>query len=160
MDKNKIKYITLDELKNIEPSFIKYMTFTDGSVAMVDSDKEDNEELNCELFNKDEKEPDIQNEPNMYLNFGEKKNYKTNTSSVNYNNINKRYTLGKNENNNFCRNQNNNYKRRNQKILNSNNQNYIRSKNTGINNQQNKASNKYSKTNYQNNEINYNNIFI
>ena len=166
MDKNKIKFVTFDELKKIEPSLIKYMTFTDGSVAMVDSDKEENdenEELNYELFNKEEKEPDIQSEPNMYLNFGEVNNYKVeinhknDISFQNYNNKNRVHTVNKNENNNLNRNKNINYKRRNQNILNSNNQNFIRPKKVDNYNQQNKASIKHPKSNLQNN---YNNISV
>ena len=75
MDKIKVKYITLDEIKNIDPSLINSMTFTDGSVAMINPDKEDekkaieNKELNQDKFYQDEKEPDIQDNPNMYLNY-------------------------------------------------------------------------------------------
>ena len=70
MDKNKIRIVTLDEMKQIDPSLINFMTFKDGSVVMINSDEEednDNEnlELNNDLFNKEDKEPDIQNEPNM-----------------------------------------------------------------------------------------------
>ena len=52
MDKIKVKYITLDEMKNIDPSLIKSMTFTDGSVVIVNSDNgdgkiiSDNKEIN------------------------------------------------------------------------------------------------------------------
>ena len=45
MDQNKIKVVTLEELKKIDPSNINYMTFTDGSVAIINSDSEDEEKV-------------------------------------------------------------------------------------------------------------------
>ena len=94
MDKIKVKYITLDEMKNIDPSLIKSMTFTDGSVVMVNPDKEDepknfqNKELNQDIFNQDEKEPDIQDNPNMYLNYEPEENINTNTNLNKYQKVN------------------------------------------------------------------------
>ena len=98
MDKIKVKYITLDEIKNIDPSLIKSMTFTDGSVAMVNSDdKEDknkiseNKEINQDIFNQEEKEPDIQNNPNIDLNYDSEKDINK------YNNINKNQKINNNQ---------------------------------------------------------------
>ena len=110
MDKIKVKYITLDEMKNIDPSLIKSMTFTDGSVVMVNPDKEDesknfqNKELNQDIFNTDEKEPDIQDNPNMYLNYEPEENINTNTNLNKYQKVNnnqqrKYYTQNQNINN-------------------------------------------------------------
>ena len=110
MDKIKVKYITLDEMKNIDPSLIKSMTFTDGSVVMVNPDKEDepknfqNKELNQDIFNQDEKEPDIQDNPNMYLNYEPEENINTNTNLNKYQKVNnnqqrKYYTQNQNINN-------------------------------------------------------------
>ena len=110
MDKIKVKYITLDEMKNIDPSLIKSMTFTDGSVVMVNPDKEDepknfqNKELNQDIFNPDEKEPDIQDNPNMYLNYEPEENINTNTNLNKYQKVNnnqqrKYYTQNQNINN-------------------------------------------------------------
>ena len=48
MDQNKIKVVTLEELKKIDPSNINYMTFTDGSVAIINSDSEDEEKVQKE----------------------------------------------------------------------------------------------------------------
>ena len=138
MDKNKVKFVTLEELKNIDPSLINFMTFTDGTVAMVDSDKEDDEseekDNNKNEMNQDEKEPDIQNDPNMYLNFeSESENYEQNNNKVNNNYINN-YNNNKKENN-----INNNY-RINRNLYNANNQRLI--SNNKMYNQQN-ASFKY-----------------
>ena len=87
MDKNKIKFVTLDELKKIDSSLINYMTFTDGSVAIVNSGNEDEhfnlEDLKNDPFSLNEKEPDIQNDPNMYMNFEEENDIKKDNS---YNN--------------------------------------------------------------------------
>ena len=110
MDKIKVKYIRLDEMKNIDPSLIKSMTFTDGSVVMVNPDKEDepknfqNKELNQDIFNQDEKEPDIQDNPNMYLNYEPEENINTNTNLNKYQKVNnnqqrKYYTQNQNINN-------------------------------------------------------------
>ena len=43
-----ITNITLEELKKIDPSNINYMTFTDGSVAIINSDSEDEEKVQKE----------------------------------------------------------------------------------------------------------------
>ena len=109
MDKIKVKYITLDEMKNIDPSLIKSMTFTDGSVVMVNPDKEDEpknfqKELNQDIFNQDEKEPDIQDNPNMYLNYEPEENISPNNNLNKYKNANnnqqrKYYTQNQNINN-------------------------------------------------------------
>ena len=122
MDKNKVKFVTLEEIKNIEPSLIKFMTFIDGTVAMVDSDKEDEEseekdndknEMNKDNMNQEEKEPDIQNDPNMYLNFeSESETNIQNNNKINNNNMN-------NSNNKKENNINNNY-RINQNLYNAN----------------------------------------
>lgn len=94
MDANKVRVVTLDEIRNLDPTLINYMTFTDGTVAIVNSDKEDeneeqlnkeskNEDLNKEEISQDdkqfdlkylcrgEKEPDVQKDANMYFHFGE-----------------------------------------------------------------------------------------
>ena len=39
MDANKVRVVTLDEIRNLDPTLINYMTFTDGTVAIVNSDK-------------------------------------------------------------------------------------------------------------------------
>ena len=87
MDKNKIKFVTLDELKKIDSSLINYMTFTDGSVAIVNSGNEDEHfnlgDLKNDPFSLNEKEPDIQNDPNMYMNFEEENDIKKDNSSKN-----------------------------------------------------------------------------
>ena len=84
MDKIKVKYITLDEMKNIDPSLIKSMTFTDGSVVIVNSDNgdekiiSDNKEINQYIYNQEEKEPDIQDNPNMYFDYDLEENINNN----------------------------------------------------------------------------------
>ena len=84
MDKIKVKYITLDEMKNIDPSLIKSMTFTDGSVVIVNSDNgdekiiSDNKEINQDIFNQEEKEPDIQDNPNIYFDYDLEENINNN----------------------------------------------------------------------------------
>ena len=84
MDKIKVKYITLDEMKNIDPSLIKSMTFTDGSVVIVNSDNgdekiiSDNKEINQDIYNQEEKEPDIQDNPNMYFDYDLEENINNN----------------------------------------------------------------------------------
>ena len=121
MDKIKVKYITLDEMKNIDPSLIKSMTFTDGSVVMVNPDKEDepknfqNKELNQDIFNPDEKEPDIQDNPNIYLNYESDENISTN------NNLNKYQKSNNNQQRNYyTQSQNININRQNMISLNKN----------------------------------------
>lgn len=42
MDEEKVREIQKKEIKNIDPNTIKYMTFEDGSVAIVDSEVENN----------------------------------------------------------------------------------------------------------------------
>ena len=175
MDENKIKVVTLDEMKKIDPSLINCMTFTDGSVVMVNSDEDESEnlELNNDLFNKEEKEPDFQNDPNMYINFEKEEeeniikkedNYinKNKNKSANYlqndnNNERKKYNVRKNENDNLNRNQNRNYKQRNQKILISNNKNTTQQRNVFVSKVQNNISYDHSKPINSNN---YNNISI
>ena len=88
MDKIKVKYITLDEMKNIDPSLIKSMTFTDGSVALVNSDKEDEKISENKELNQEEKEPDIQNNPNMYINYDSEEDINKNKSINKYQRIN------------------------------------------------------------------------
>ena len=88
MDKIKVKYITLDEMKNIDPSLIKSMTFTDGSVALVNSDKEDEKNTENKELNQEEKEPDIQNNPNMYINYDSEEDINKNKSINKYQRIN------------------------------------------------------------------------
>ena len=88
MDKIKVKYITLDEMKNIDPSLIKSMTFTDGSVALVNSDKEDEKNSENKELNQEEKEPDIQNNPNMYINYDSEEDINKNKSINKYQRIN------------------------------------------------------------------------
>ena len=88
MDKIKVKYITLDEMKNIDPSLIKSMTFTDGSVALVNSDKEDEKNTENKELNQEEKEPDIQNNPNMYINYDSEEDINKNKNINKYQRIN------------------------------------------------------------------------
>ena len=88
MDKIKVKYITLDEMKNIDPSLIKSMTFTDGSVALVNSDKEDEKISENKELNQEEKEPDIQNNPNMYINYDSEDDINKNKNINKYQRIN------------------------------------------------------------------------
>ena len=88
MDKIKVKYITLDEMKNIDPSLIKSMTFTDGSVALVNSDKEDEKNSENKELNQEEKEPDIQNNPNMYINYDSEEDINKNKNINKYQRIN------------------------------------------------------------------------
>ena len=88
MDKIKVKYITLDEMKNIDPSLIKSMTFTDGSVALVNSDKEDEKNSENKEINQEEKEPDIQNNPNMYINYDSEEDINKNKNINKYQRIN------------------------------------------------------------------------
>ena len=88
MDKIKVKYITLDEMKNIDPSLIKSMTFTDGSVALVNSDKEDEKISENKELNQEEKEPDIQNNPNMYINYDSEEDINKNKNINKYQRIN------------------------------------------------------------------------
>ena len=88
MDKIKVKYITLDEMKNIDPSLIKSMTFTDGSVALVNSDKEDEKNSENKELNQEEKEPDIQNNPNMYINYDSEDDINKNKNINKYQRIN------------------------------------------------------------------------
>ena len=140
MDKIKVKYITLDEIKNIDPSLIKSMTFTDGSVAMVNSDdKEDknkiseNKEINQDIFNQEEKEPDIQNNPNIDLNYDSEEDINK------YNNINKNQKINNNQQRiYYTQNQNINI---NKKQTNFNTSNKI----TSINNDQNTKRNNINK---------------
>ena len=88
MDKIKVKYITLDEMKNIDPSLIKSMTFTDGSVALINSDKEDEKNSENKELNQEEKEPDIQNNPNMYINYDSEEDINKNKNINKYQRIN------------------------------------------------------------------------
>ena len=88
MDNIKVKYITLDEMKNIDPSLIKSMTFTDGSVALVNSDKEDEKNSENKELNQEEKEPDIQNNPNMYINYDSEEDINKNKNINKYQRIN------------------------------------------------------------------------
>ena len=88
MDNIKVKYITLDEMKNIDPSLIKSMTFTDGSVALVNSDKEDEKNTENKELNQEEKEPDIQNNPNMYINYDSEEDINKNKNINKYQRIN------------------------------------------------------------------------
>ena len=175
MDKNKIKIVTLEELKKIDPSLINCMTFKDGSVVMVNSDEEgeDNEkgEISNDLFDKDEKQPDIQDDPNMNINFEELEEEENGIGKVNKNIYTSDYIVSsknnfnqsnysnirKNEKNNLISNPDSNYNIRNQKILIPNNQNIIHQRNAYIPIQQNKISNNYSNPIYTNN---YNNISI
>ena len=175
MDKSKIKIVTLEELKQIDPSLINCMTFTDGSVVMVhsDEDEEDNEKgkLSNDLFDKDEKQPDTQNDPNMNINFEEneeneensidqdnKDNYTNEYKISSEDNYNKSdyYKLSSNEKDNLNCNQVSNYNNINQKILIPNNTNIIHQRNAFIPIQQNKISNHY----FIPNNNNYNNISI
>ena len=176
MDKNKIKIVTLEELKKLDPSLINCMTFKDGSVVMVNSDEEGDDdekgEISNDLFDKDEKQPDIQDDPNMNINFEEEEEEEENgigkVNKITYNsdyiisskdnyNTNNYSNIGKNEKNNLNSNPNSNYNIRNQKILIPNNQNMIHQRNAYIPIQQNKISNNYSIPIYTNN---YNNISI
>ena len=167
MDKNKIKIVTLEELKKIDPSLINCMTFKDGSVVMVNSDEEGDDEkgeIGNDLFDKDEKQPDIQDDPNMNINFEEEEEEngigKVNknaysgdyiiSSKYNYN-TNNFSNIKKNEKNNLNSNPNSNYNIRNQKILIPNNQNMIHQRNAYIPIQQSKISNNYSTPIYTNN---------
>ena len=52
MDRNKVRFMNIDELKNLDPSSITYMTFTDGTVAIVNSDSESEQNFQ----NKEQKE--------------------------------------------------------------------------------------------------------
>ena len=148
MDKNKIKVVTLEELKKIDPSNINYMTFTDGSVAIINSDSEDEEkvqkeekkeknieqnseqkEINIikEQFINNEKESDKEND---YLkdifSSGEKEpNYQEDPNeNLEYesgsDNINNINNININSNNNYNL---YNYKYSNQNRINSNNSN-------------------------------------
>jgi len=176
MDKNKVKIVTLEELRKIDPSHINSMTFTDGSVVMVNSDEEGDGnkagQISNDLFDKEEKQPDIQNDVNMNINFEdeevEQENGINKVSKNNFineyiipsqNNYNKSSysNLRTNERINLNNNQNSNYNNINQKILIPNNKNITQQRNAFIPIQQNKIPNNHSNQIYTNN---YNNISI
>jgi len=180
MDKEKVKIVTLEELKKVDPSHINSMTFTDGSVVMVNSDEEgDNNKpgnISNDLFDKDEKQPDIQNDPNMNINFEdeeieeEKEEEENGISKLNKNIFINEYIIPSNNNynksnySNLRTNENNlnskqisNYNFINQKILIPNNKNITQQRNAFIPIQQNKIPNNHSNQIYTNN---YNNISI
>ena len=176
MDKNKVKIVTLEELRKIDPSHINSMTFTDGSVVMVNSDEEGDGnkagQISNDLFDKDEKQPDIQNDVNMNINFEDEEDEQENgINKVSKNNFINEYiipsqnnynkssysNLRTNERINLNSNQNSNYNNINQKILISNNKNITHQRNSFIPIQQSKIPNNYSNQIYTNN---YNNISI
>ena len=176
MDKNKVKIVTLEELRKIDPSHINSMTFTDGSVVMVNSDEEGDGnkagQISNDLFDKDEKQPDIQNDVNMNINFEDEEDEQENgINKVSKNNFTNEYiipsqnnynksnysNLRTNEKNNLNSNQNSNYNNINQKILIPNNKNITQQRNSFIPIQQSKISNNYTNQIYTNN---YNNISI
>ena len=68
MDKEKVRQVTLEELKNIDPKLINYMTFTDGTVAMVDSDDEGEDNENMVKQDKYENKKNLQVEPDKEAN--------------------------------------------------------------------------------------------
>jgi len=176
MDKNKVKIVTLEELRKIDPSHINSMTFTDGSVVMVNSDEEGDGnkagQISNDLFDKDEKQPDIQNDVNMNINFEDEQDEQENgINKVSKNNFINEYiipsqnnynkssysNLRTNERINLNSNQNSNYNNINQKILIPNNKNITQQRNSFIPIQQSKIPNNYSNQIYTNN---YNNISI
>jgi len=176
MDKNKVKIVTLEELRKIDPSHINSMTFTDGSVVMVNSDEEGDGnkagQISNDLFDKDEKQPDIQNDVNMNINFEDEQDEQENgINKVSKNNFINEYiipsqnnynkssysNLRTNERINLNSNQNSNYNNINQKLLIPNNKNITQQRNSFIPIQQSKIPNNYSNQIYTNN---YNNISI
>ena len=152
------------------------MTFKDGSVVMVNSDEEGDGnkvgQISNDLFDKDEKQPDIQNDVNVNINFEDEEDEQENgINKVSKNNFTNEYiipsqnnynkssysNLRTNERINLNSNQNSNYNNINQKLLIPNNKNITQQRNSFIPIQQSKIPNNYSNQIYTNN---YNNISI